>query len=595
MSLPALSTASGQILVAVAVAAVVVMLYLLKPSPRRLSVSSTLIWRRVLRSRKRTSERLRWWLSLLLALLIALSIALSVTRPHLAGSSASPGKVVLVLDDSITLSALTSDGRTRWEHAVERARQLIHSGAAGSQYQVADTQRQIASPRFEEAAAALATLERLHAQAGSAAVFPALLETQGSDVRTVLITDGVAPLALPSYVQTLSVFQAADNAGITAFQVRAMPVDPRRQQAYVEVTNASRGTREVEVSVTGAGHAPLSRRLSLAAAASAGEVFDVSMFTGGPLRASISMAGDAMSVDDAAFSYLPLRRVLRVGLVSSGNATLERSLRLLPRVELAVIPPGRYGARSGTDVWVLDRYAPKQAPVLPALLFRPSRVEWLPAIEGVRGEAAVSAWMRGHPLTDGLSLRDVLIRSALIPHTDSRFEVIAADAERRALILASVRGPRRVEALFALDDSNLSLQPGFPVLLANALDWLTGDPRPLQVGVGPVELPVRAAKVLDLQGRAIPVRELPDGTLFEARQPGFFTAVAAEGRVPVAVSVADPALTRINASRLAELPPAPPQLAIPTAWRTQAWVLLLFAAAMLLTLEWWTFNRRLTV
>jgi hypothetical protein len=30
-------------------------------------------------------------------------------------------------------------------------------------------------------------------------------------------------------------------------------------------------------------------------------------------------------------------------------------------------------------------------------------------------------------------------------------------------------------------------------------------------------------------------------------------------------------------------------------WRTQAWVLLLFAAAMLLTLEWWTFNRRLTV
>ena len=39
-----------------AVAGAVLLLYLLKPSPRRLIVSSTQLWRRVLRERKRTPE-----------------------------------------------------------------------------------------------------------------------------------------------------------------------------------------------------------------------------------------------------------------------------------------------------------------------------------------------------------------------------------------------------------------------------------------------------------------------------------------------------------------------------------------------------------
>ena len=66
------------------VAVLVVGLYLLRPLPRRLVISSSLIWRRVLKERKRKPERLRWWLSLLLALALALSIAAALTRPEIA-------------------------------------------------------------------------------------------------------------------------------------------------------------------------------------------------------------------------------------------------------------------------------------------------------------------------------------------------------------------------------------------------------------------------------------------------------------------------------------------------------------------------------
>ena len=100
--------AAGAMLVA---GALVLLLYLLKPASRNLVVSSMVIWRLVLRTRKRTPDRLRWWLSLLLAALIALSITLALVRPQLAALSAGPQKMVIVLDDSATLAPIASTAR----------------------------------------------------------------------------------------------------------------------------------------------------------------------------------------------------------------------------------------------------------------------------------------------------------------------------------------------------------------------------------------------------------------------------------------------------------------------------------------------------
>ena len=580
-----------------AVAAAVILLYWLKPTPRRLTVSSTLIWRRVLRERKRAPDRLRWWISLLLALLIALSVALALTSPEVASISGNAQRIVLVVDNSTTLAALTSDGKTRWDHAIQRARELLGSGGAGSRYLVADTQRLIASPYFEEREAALGTLGRLRVVAGSEPAFPGVVPAGDTDVRTVFVTDGVAALSPPPGVETVSVFQAADNAGITAFEVRALPGDPRRFQAFVEVLNGSLGAKQVELHVAGAGGQPLIRALDMAGGAQTSETFDVSGFEGGPLRASLTMQYDALPVDDVAYSFLPPHKLIRVGLVTAGNPFLERSLRLLPRAQLSVMTPERFHARaqSGVDAWVFDRYAPSQQPGAPALLFRPSRADWLPAQRGDLGETAVSGWIRGHPVTDSLSLRDVLADHALAIRSGAGVTIIASDLHGRPLILASASGQRWVEVAFALGDSNLPLQAGFPVLLSNVLNWMTGEPLAQQSGLGLVQVPVTGAKVFDLQGQKVATRDVPGATLIEAEQPGLYIAVAPDRRVHVAANITDPAVTAINASSLAERPVAPiPQAGAPR-WAANPWFALLLIAALLLVLEWWSYNRRLTV
>ena len=575
-----------------AVVAAVAALYLLKPSPRRWRVPSALIWHRVLRGRSRAPDRLRWWVSLLLALAVALMLALGFTRPGWNAFGGGAERVVLVLDNASTLATLTADGSTRWEHAIERARQVVRAAGAGSRYMVADTQRMIASPRFEASDAALATLDRLRVVPGGRPAFPDVLWAGGAGARVVLLTDGVADLLAPAGAEILSVFQPADNVGITAFELRAVPGGRRRYQALVTVLNASPGAKRVELRVAGPGGPSIIRVLDIPGGAAASEIFDASAFDGGPLRASINAQYDALAADDVAYAYLPSNRTIRVGLVTAGDAQLERSLRVLRGVQVAMVPSQQVGTRGDVDAWVFDGYAPDRAPAAPVLMFRPRAARWLPALEGDVGASAVSTWAF-HPVTDGVSLRDVLVDRALSLRVPADAQVLASAADGQPLILASASSPRWVEIAFALRDSNLPLQPAFPVLLSNALDWMTGEGLALQSAPGLIRVPVADADVRDLRGRRVATRKIPGATLIEAEEPGIYTATAAERRERVAVNIADAAVTAVNASRLAGD-------AATTALRTprlafDPWPGILLVAALLLVLEWGAYNRRWTV
>jgi len=243
---------------------------------------------------------------------------------------------------------------------------------------------------------------------------------------------------------------------------------------------------------------------------------------------------------------------------------------------------------------VFDRFAPRTAPASAALLFRPPPTDWLPRAGGELRETNVATWSATHPVTDSVSLRDVLAERALHIREAPHAQILASDPARRPLILASVSGPRWVEVAFSLEDSNLPLQAGFPAFLSNALNWMTGEPLALNAGLGLIELPVAHAKVLDLQGQPVRVRDLPDATLVESLQPSFYTAIAPDRRVRVAVNVLDPAVSAINRTALAGAPPAQPlagaRFLLPTPW-----LALLMLVAVLLLLEWWTYNRRLTI
>src|SRR5438067_8605282 len=125
-------------LLAVLTAASIVALYFLKLRHRRVVVSSSILWRRVLDEQQSHSlwEKLRMILSIVIAVTIALLMALALARPEAESLTGKNERIVIVLDTSPTMNTETASGKTRWQRAVENAKGLLDSGGPTTEFRV---------------------------------------------------------------------------------------------------------------------------------------------------------------------------------------------------------------------------------------------------------------------------------------------------------------------------------------------------------------------------------------------------------------------------------------------------------------------------
>jgi Ca-activated chloride channel homolog len=612
------------------VSAVIVLAYLLRPRRRRVIVASNLLWRRVAAGAPIRRERWRWWLSLALALTIGLAIALALTRPEVAAIAGTARRIVLVMDDAPSMAARTRDGQSRWLHALVRARHVIASAGPASEFMVLDTMGQAAIPEFVVAREALAQLARLEPAVTGSARMPWVPPATAADLpHEVLLTDGVAPLEVPSAAEVVSVFEPADNVAITAFEARAQPHDPTRYEAVAQVLNASPADRHTSIELSGADGFAVTRELDVPAGQTVVAVIDVSAFAGGTLKARVRMQDDAFAPDDEAYAVVGRHRARKVLLVTAGNPRLEQALRLLPAVALAVVKPEGYVAtaqaesradvldavpagrargdetwRRAPDLYVFDGWAPPEAPPAGALAFGTPTVPWLGSAATEVRKPTITQWDRSHPLVHDVVWRELRIRRGVLAEmpgsADGAAVVLARGAGNvaleRALISAGETSKRWIRVGFALGDSNLPYQSGFPVFLGHAIEWLDPRPEPLARGLGAVDLPWSGAAVSDSEHRPVATLATGSGTRFEASAPGVYTARQDGRERVVVVNALDPQRAEINRSRFAGAVAAEPAQPRPRPLsKVEPWLLLIAAAALLLVIEWLTFSRRWTV
>ena len=211
MNAPALPLFQS-VFVLIVTVGIVAALYWLKPPPRKVMVPSSLVWDRVLRESRPGSDRLRWWLSLLLAALIAAIVVIAIVPLSPTGTSGAASRLILVLDNSPTMATRTTDGATRWDHALARARGLMEERSTGTQIWLADTMRRIATPAFENRDDALAQLAPLKVSYGPVPTVP--LPEQPAGIETVVITDGVSIGDVPAQARLESVFESVDRKSV---------------------------------------------------------------------------------------------------------------------------------------------------------------------------------------------------------------------------------------------------------------------------------------------------------------------------------------------------------------------------------------------
>lgn len=585
MTFLALTPLQTALLVALT-AGTIIALYFLKLRHRRVVVSSSILWRRVLDERQSHSlwEKLRRLISILIAVVIALLIALSIARPEIESLTGKNERIVIVLDTSPTMNTQTGDGRTRWQHAVVRAKGLLDSGGPTTEFRVIDTAGVTASAFTTDRN----EVRRLIDQMSPKTSDPQFPKVDNRDSQVYFVSDGVTLHNTPSFVRRISVFESANNAGITAFEIRSIPSTPLGYEAYLEIQNFGQAA-EVGLTLSGTGGQRINKTLRLGTEEIHKDAFDLSQFTGGGVRAMVQSKDDALATDDVAFAYLPIKRKTRTLLVTKGNNFLETLLKLDTYVELAVTDPANYRESPNIDAYIFDRFAPASVPARPALIIGAPSASWLKPATGEVQKPEITTWSENHPVMQFVSVHDVAIERA--SRIDPGNLTVIAAAKQTPLIVASEK-PKWVMLTFDLQSSDFPFHVGFPVFIENVLAWFSREQLALKRSPGIVDVPLANAQIRTIEGTTVASEQQLGKTIFQTNEPGLYTAAQGDERVRVAVNLANPAFSDVNRSVFKTDRAAASQ----RYWlRRELWFYMLLAAVALISIEWFTYHRRITL
>jgi hypothetical protein len=609
--------------------AALVALYVLKLRRRRVEVPFAHLWRRIMRDTESTAlwKRLRRLISLFIQLLILALILFALGDPRL--SAGSRGRtIVLVLDASASMQA-TDENPTRIEKAKEEARKLVR-GLGGDD--VAMLVRMDARPApvsgFQtDDRELLREIDEVHASDAPADVERALRLSIDAlrgrkNPELVLISDGAWDQSVLNRVhfapskdlssidlsgidlRYLPVGKSAKNLAITAFAVRRYRANQTAYEVLVEVQSFSHTPQTARLELLQDNEVVEEESLSLAAGERVQRRYPNLAGEGTRLVARLADTHDALPLDDVAYALLPARHKLKVLLVTQGDLFLEGALLLDENLEVKKVAKYDAAETAKYDAVILDNVTPPPdaPPRTHALYINPQGPASPFAIQGELAAPLVTEFATSHPLMRWVTLKDLNIARA------SRFvleagDVAVASALRQPVIAARDKDGRKIVAIgFALQKSDLPLRVAFPVLVVNALDWFGGNDADLQASFstahpwrlsappGAAELTIRDPDKL--------VHKAPvhDGraTFFGARV-GYYE-VQPNNRA-FAANLASPTESRIEPQTylaidgLAMRAPEPGQVGL----RRALWAWLAALALILLGIEWWTYNRRVTV
>ena len=531
----------------------IVLLYILRSQRVQARVTTLRFWRKLSSdlegrpARRLPLRELLMWLQLL----AVAGLALATAGPFLPAGERTHW--IVVLDRSATMVASGGGEASRLELA--RAAVLARLEAAGADDTLtlilAGARPEIAgSWSREQLPAAGEALRATRAFLGGSNLLAALalassLAGVTSDSRPVIVLvsggafepiDAAQLGRIPGDVVMETVGQRLENVYIASLSTRAQANARTRTSALVRIGNDgdTRQTRTLRVSADGI--ALGSRSVAVNAGGTLEAVFPL------PVGSSVVEAHleptDAYIPDDHAFAIAPATRLLEVRVVSANPVFWERLLTGVRGVRVTRVRPNQYRPAEAA-LHVFDNYLPGDVymPATPLLIVNPPPLRGSESGRGLLRSARV-------PSPAGVTHVDAaspLVRSAdligLVVSSGGLLEIPAwakVDVQTRAgpVVLSGDRAGRRT-VLLAVDPgkSGFDRDVAFPVLISNAIDWLT-DPdasTEAEIGAPRTYAPAPGSRDVILRlpsGRAVsyPNRGQPI-VIGDVLEPGVYTLV----------------------------------------------------------------------
>jgi hypothetical protein len=461
---------------------VIFLLYFMRPKRQERVVSSTLLWQQASQDLQasRPWQRLRITALLLLQILAAILIVLVLARPATFISSPIGGNTIIILQASASMQA-TDVPPSRFETARSNITNLIDGLGPSDQLSLITMAKtpQVLIAFSSDKSQLTSALQRAKVTNQDADLEQALslatsLAAGHTDAQVLVIGDGhVLPtnqtLVVPFPVRYLQIGTDAPNAALLALASNTIQ---GKLVALAQIANYSHQQRSIPVELYADGTLVGVQTAILPAEATGalqwGPLPSATRF----LHARI-ISQDAMTIDHEAWAIAGGSMHGRVLLVTKGNSFLEASLRLQPNIDLFETTPDTYANVGNFDLTVFDGFVPTSLPFGAVFFVNP------PSDSNIFGKSGaeirishISAGSDNQHLLEQVDLSSIhVVRKShqLAPAQWMQPIILTPETP---LLIAGEHNNRRIGVLsFDLHDSDLPLQPTFPVLIYNLVNW----------------------------------------------------------------------------------------------------------------------------
>lgn len=463
---------------------VLVLLYFLKLKRPLIRVASTLLWQKVVEDMRVNSpfQRLKRSLLLLLQLLALIAAILALARPLLLVRENVNESVIVLLDNSASMTAVEPGGKTRLELAKAEILQLADRLSKDDEMMVMtfNSKAEIVSGF---------TGNRRHLKNAIADVPPTDCPTRiepalllGKSVansrghpRLLLFSDGAfaAPegIEMPAEIEYREIGTARPNLAITGLDIRRSLNDRNKIEMFVAVENFSDQAFSGNMAVDLDDQVLDSKYFSVAPKETLSQVFEAVLPAGGNIKVEFD-ADDALACDNRAWKIVrpPLHR--RILVVGTNTFFVERAFKASYGIECRSVTESGYEdvelSEFSTVIW--NGVANPGVAACDNIY-----LGCFPRIEGVTAGDRVASpdildWDNAHPVNRFLDFDNLVLSAATSVVLPEYANVILRSSHTP--LIALLETGRAGVCIVGFDpmQSNWPLLVSFPLFLNNCLN-----------------------------------------------------------------------------------------------------------------------------
>lgn len=492
----------------------IVLLYLLKLRRDDHPVSSTFLWQTFIRDRQANApwQRLQRNLLMVLQMLFIAALVMAVVRPFIWREGISNDALILIFDQSLSMSA-TDEQPNRLGEARRRALEILDNLPDETLVTViaAGSRPRTLLSLSRDKTLIRQSINSIQATAQVENLAPALqiasaISDRQPNPHTIIFSDrwDTLPerLALKGSYSFDQVGSKPDNQSIQALTYEPQP-DGKNLNVFIKVSNSGVSESSRRLILAADGVTVHAADIQIPAHSDTTLVVNRISSSSQMIEAHLQPAfegQDYLPADDAAFAVIRQPSPVKIALVGPGDYFLETALRLMPGLEISKFTADEF---SGEDfaLVIYDRSLPESGTAFPAsnlLIISPAQSTEFFDVTGTVELPIPQIIDPADPLVAGLELSGTSILDAAQISTPGWANPLVIDAVSTVapvpLLFAGETAGRRIAVLaFSINRSDLPLNVAFPIMISRLVRWLA----PGSVGLVPTALAPGEILLLD--------------------------------------------------------------------------------------------------